>query len=129
MPLVCSGSLTSALFKSGYINKYWTVEGPTSTVKQSLMQTGTGISIAASGLEMGATLKVIAGVGVAGFAAGPYFSLVSSVSMFKGSDLGMIACKETTFVIKLNGGVARSQALTIVEKTSTLPGCHAGDKA
>jgi hypothetical protein len=147
-------------FKVGYFDKKWDVAGPIGfSAKQSMLQSAAGISIGASGLEMGHQMRVIVGVGVHGFAAGPYFSFTSSVGLFKGSDLGMIQCKEATIVVKLSGGVgylipksvtslinsflralnikyridgegslSPSDAITIINSTSTLPGCRA-DKA
>ena len=70
-----------------------------------MLQTAAGISIGASGLNMAHQMKVIAGLGAGGFAAGPYFSFTSAVGVFKGSDLGMIPCKEATLVVRLSGGV------------------------
>lgn len=93
-------------FKVGYFGGKWDVAGPLGfTAKQSMMQTAAGISIGASGLNMAHQMKVIAGLGAGGFAAGPYFSFTSAVGVFKGSDLGMVPCKEATLVVRLSGGV------------------------
>lgn len=93
-------------FLVGYVNGKWKVAGPGGFKSNTtLMKSANGISIAASGLDMGHMMKVIVGVGVHGFAAGPYFSFTSGIGLFKGSDLGMIQCKEATLVIDLNGGV------------------------
>ncbi len=61
-------------FKVGYFGKKRDVLGPIGfTAKQSMLQTSNGISIGAAGLNMGHEMKVIAGIGAGGFAAGPYF--------------------------------------------------------
>ncbi|HEY4214046.1 MAG TPA: hypothetical protein VGM84_21405 [Steroidobacteraceae bacterium] len=144
-------------FKVGYVGKRWSIAGPVGFhANRTILQTASGITMAASGVDLTNQLQVIAGVGTHGFAAGPYFSFTSTIGLFKGSDLGMIPCREATLVIKLNGGVGYvipqavtdainsilsalnikysirgegglqpRQAATIVEKTSTLPGCHA----
>jgi hypothetical protein len=96
-------------FNVGYIDKKWSVGGPVGfTAKQSMMQTAQGVSIAASGVNLAHQMRVIVGVGAHGFAAGPYFSFTSAVGLFKGSDLGIIPCKEATLVVSLTGGVGYS---------------------
>jgi hypothetical protein len=96
-------------FKIGYFNKRWDVAGPIGfSARQSVLQSAAGISMAASGLNLGHQMRVIVGVGAHGFAAGPYLSFTSAVGLFKGSDLGMIPCKEATLVVNLSGGVGYS---------------------
>lgn len=75
------------------------------SAKQSLLKSAGGVSIAASGLDLAHQMKVVVGVGAFGFVTGPYFAFNSSVGLFKGSDLGMIQCKEATLLVSLNGGV------------------------
>jgi hypothetical protein len=70
-----------------------------------MMKTADGISFGASGIDLTDEVKVIAGIGVHGFAAGPYFRVTSALGVFKGSSLGMIQCKEATIDVKLSGGV------------------------
>jgi hypothetical protein len=98
-------------------------------------------------------------IGAGGFAAGPYFSFTSAVGVFKGSDLGMIPCKEATLVVRLSGGLGYQipksvtnainsvlrtlgikyriegegglspvDPLTIINSSSALKGCKAGEK-
>jgi len=146
-------------FKVGYFGKKWDVAGPLGfTAKQNMLQTSNGISIGASGLNMAHQMKVIAGIGAHGFAAGPYFSFTSAVGVFKGSDLGMIPCKEATLVVRLSGGVgyqipksvtdainfvlrtlkinhriqgegglSPADPITIINSSSALKGCKAGE--
>ncbi len=115
-----------------------------------------GISIAASGLNLTHQMRAVFGVGAWGLATGPYFALKSAVGLFKGSDLGMIQRKEATTVIGMSGGIGylipkpitdaitfilgalriryrvdsfggvESKPVTIINTTSTLPGCNAG---
>jgi hypothetical protein len=93
-------------FKVGYFNKSWNVAGPIGfTSKQSMTRTGTGMSMAVTGLTLADSVKVIAGVGVHGFAVGPYFTFTTAVGAFRNSDIGMIACNGATLDIKLTGGV------------------------
>lgn len=144
-------------FSIGYQNKKWGLAGPLGfSAKQSMLQTAGGISIAASGLNLTHQMKVVFGVGAWGLVTGPYFSLNSAAGLFKGSDLGMIQCREATIVVGMSGGIGyliprpitdainfilgtlhiryrvdgeggvSSDPMTIINKTSTLPGCKAG---
>jgi hypothetical protein len=96
-------------FKVGYFGGKWDVGGPMGfSAKQSMLQSAGGISIAPTGINLTHQLRVIVGIGAAGFCVGPYFSFTSAIGLFKGSDLGMIACREATLVVSLRGGVGYS---------------------
>jgi hypothetical protein len=105
--LSASGDYTfDGAFTVGVVNKQWTIAGPTNfTTQQNMMKTAEGISFGATGIDLTDEIKVIAGIGVHGFAAGPYFRVTSALGVFKGSSLGMIECKEATIDVKLSGGV------------------------
>jgi hypothetical protein len=106
--LSASGDYTfTGGFKVGYFNKKWSPpQGPANfTTNESLVQTGTGISIGLEGLNLADQMKVIVGVGAYGFAAGPYFSFTSAIGAFRNSDIGMIRCNGAILDIKLSGGV------------------------
>ena len=144
-------------FRIGYDGHEWALAGPGGfTAKQTVMQTANGISMAASGLNLTHQMKVVFGVGAFGLATGPYFNFNSAVGLFKGSDLGMVQCKEATLVVGMSGGIGyliprpvtdainfilgslhiryrveseggvSSKPTNIINSTSTLPGCHAG---
>jgi hypothetical protein len=144
-------------FKVGYSAKKWGLFGPTGfSARQSMLQSAGGISIAPSGLDLSHQMKVVFGVGAFGFATGPFFALNSSVGLFKGSDLGMIPCKEATLIVGMSGGIGyliprpvadainfvlgslsikyrvdsegglSSEPMDIINSTSTLKGCNAG---
>ena len=96
-------------FKVGYFNGNWDVAGPVGfKARQSMLQTAGGISIAATGINLTHQLRMIVGIGAGGFAVGPYASFTSAVGLFKGSDIGIVACKEATLVVSLRGGVGYS---------------------
>jgi hypothetical protein len=156
--LSATGDYTfSGSFKVGYDGKSWGLFGPSGfSTKQSIMKSADGISIAASGLNLTHQMRAVFGVGAWGFATGPYFALNTAVGLFKGSDAGMIQCKESTVVVGMSGGIGylipkpitdainfilgalhiryrvdsfggvESKPMTIVNQTSTLPGCKAG---
>lgn len=105
--LSASGDYTfSGGFKVDYTHNKWGVAGPVGfTTVQSMTRTGNGLSMGVTGLNLSNQVKVIAGVGIHGFAAGPYFSFTTAVGAFRNSGIGMIACNGATLDIKLNGGV------------------------
>jgi len=145
-------------FKLGYsAEKGWGLYGPTGfTAKHSLLNSLQGVSIGAMGLNVIHEMKVMYGLGALGFATGPYFGFNSALGLFKGSDLGMIQCKEATFHLGMSGGIGyiipklvadvvnalfgalhikykidnfggvESKPLELLTKTTTLPGCLAG---
>jgi hypothetical protein len=93
-------------FQVGYFNKAWNVAGPIGfATQQSMTRTGTGISMGVTGLTLANQVRIIAGIGIHGFAAGPYFSFTTAVGAFRTSSIGMLACNGATLDIKLNGGV------------------------
>ncbi len=93
-------------FKVGYINKTWTVGGPLGFHQNTnLVESGYGVSLAAAGINLAHSMKVIAGVGAFGFVAGPYFTFTSGVGLARTSDIGMLACMRAPIVVKLSGGV------------------------
>jgi hypothetical protein len=105
--LSATGNYTfSGAFTAGVVKGDWTVKGPVDfSTETNMMKSTDGISLGADGLDLADEVRVIAGIGVHGFAAGPYFRVTSSLGVFKGSSLGMISCKEATIDVKLSGGV------------------------
>jgi hypothetical protein len=105
--LSANGNYTfDGAFTVGVVNSKWTIGGPTNfAAEQNMMKTAEGISFGAAGIDLADEVKVITGIGVHGFAAGPYFRVTSALGVFKGSSLGMIECKEATVNVKLSGGV------------------------
>ena len=93
-------------FRVGYSGGQWGVGGPLGFKQSaSFAQTGQGVSLGVSGISLGHSMRIVAGVGAWGFAAGPYFSFFSAVGMVRNSDIGMLACMSAPVVLKLNGGV------------------------
>ena len=95
--------------KAGYFNGKWQLAGPTNvTASQSLIDNTGGVSITAAGVDMAHVIRVTVGIGAHGFTAGPYVAFTSSVGLFKGSDLGMLPCREATIVMSAHAGVGYS---------------------
>ncbi len=93
-------------FRVGYSGGHWGVGGPLGFKQSaSFAETGRGVSLGASGINLGHSMRIVAGVGAFGFAVGPYFSFFSAVGLTRASDIGMLACMRAPVVLKLNGGV------------------------
>ena len=93
-------------FRVGYSGGQWGVGGPLGFKQAaSFAETGRGVSLGVSGINLGHSMRIVAGVGAFGFAVGPYFSFFSAVGMVRNSDIGMLACMSAPVVLKLNGGV------------------------
>jgi hypothetical protein len=108
-------------FRAGWINGQWEIGVSVGfSTKQSLLTTGSGVSIGANGVVFAHQLKVIAGLGVAGFVAGPYLSISSAASLTKGSDLGMVRCQKATLLIRVSGGVGYAIPQSIANLTNAV---------
>jgi hypothetical protein len=105
--LSATGGYTfTGAFKVGYLHKFWTAEAPNQyTVEQSMTKTAEGVSFGVQGLNLADQVRIIVGLGAAGFAAGPYMSFTSSIGAFKNSSIGMLVCSGATLVVTLGGGV------------------------
>jgi hypothetical protein len=137
-----------------YSNNTWTVGGPIGfQQKQSILGSSTGASLGASGINLTHEMKIIAGIGAGGFAAGPYFALITAVGLFKGPDISAIECRQSTIVVTMTGGIGylipkpiadainfvlgalhvhyqvktfegiQAKPMGILDSSSTLPGC------
>lgn len=133
--LTANGDYTfKGSFKIGYMGGQWAVAAPAEFhQKANIAETGHGVSLGASGISLGHSIKVIAGIGVAGFAAGPYFTFFSAVGLERASDAGMLACTyapiNIKYQIKGEGGLEPSKALTIVNTGDRTGGCQPPDAA
>jgi hypothetical protein len=144
-------------FKIGFRDKSFGLYAPVGFhAKYSPLSSLQGISIAPAGLNIIHEMKVMYGPGAGGFSAGPYFGFNSALGLFKGSDLGMIQCKEATFHLGMSGGIGyiipkpvadvinaifgalhikykidsfggiEAKPMSLLTNTGTLPGCKAG---
>ena len=94
-------------FSAGWREGQFGVGGPGGLhVRESLLQSINGVSLGAAGLNMGHAVRVMAGVGVLGFAAGPYVGLNSTVAVKRHSDLDTLArCRAAALLMDLDAGV------------------------
>ena len=96
----------SGALKAGYFGGRWDITGPTDIKStNNLLANSGGVSIAAGGVNLGHVVRVTVGFGAAGFTVGPFVAFNSALGLFKGSDLGMIPCREVTLVMNMWGGV------------------------
>jgi hypothetical protein len=92
-------------FRVGYINGKWTAAGPSGfSANKSLVESTEGGSVAITAINLGHVLTLIAGVGVAGFAAGPYVNFYSALGVERNSDIGMLPCNSAIFKVDVGGG-------------------------
>jgi|KBSMisStandDraft_5_1062788.scaffolds.fasta_scaffold04664_3 hypothetical protein len=144
-------------FKIGFRDKGFNLSAPVGFhAKYNLLNSLQGINIGPVGLDVIHEMKVMYGPAAGGFAAGPYFGFNSALGLFKGSDLGMIQCKEATFHLGMSGGIGytipkpvadvinaifgalhinykletfagiEAKPMSLLTRTDTLPGCKAG---
>ena len=91
----------------------WSTGGPTGVKPvvslDNLLLSTQGAAFGVTGMVMTHHAKVLVGVGAFGFATGPYGFLNSSVTVTRGSDLGILqgplACKQATLSMGVGAGV------------------------
>jgi hypothetical protein len=96
-----------------YRDGKWSTSGPTGVKPvvslDHLLMSTQGAAYGATGMVMTHHAKVLVGVGAFGFATGPYGFLNSSVTVTRGSDLGILrgplACKQATLSMGVGAGV------------------------
>jgi hypothetical protein len=82
-------------------------ETPTFTVKQSIIDSITGITLGPSGIVFGVEMKFQVGVGVASLSAGPFAGVTVDLGVTNGSSLGaaLARCKGATLDLRGSAGV------------------------
>jgi hypothetical protein len=96
----------------------WGLEGPIGydgenfqtpkfTVKQSIIDSITGITLGPSGIVFGVEMKFQVGVGVASLSAGPFAGVTVDLGITNGSSLGasLVRCKGATLDLRGSAGV------------------------
>jgi hypothetical protein len=80
---------------------------PTFTVKQSIIDSITGITLGPSGIVFGLEMKFQVGVGVAELSAGPFAGVIVDLGVTNGSSLGaaLARCKGATLDLRGSAGV------------------------
>lgn len=96
-----------------YRDGKWSTGGPTGVKPvvslDNLLMSTQGVAYGVTGMVMTHQAKVLVGVGAFGFATGPYGFINSSVTVTRGSDLGILqgplACKQATLSMGVGAGV------------------------
>lgn len=92
--------------RMGYSDGRFGAGAPTSlSVKRSLLQSTSGVSLGVTGFVFAHKLKMTVGIGGFGFVVGPYASLTSAVGVTNGSDLGIVKCKGATLDLDMAFGI------------------------
>ncbi len=73
--------------------------------QETLLPSIEGVAFGPTGLVLTHSIKVIVGVGVAGFVAGPFVTNNSSVTAARASDLGIVGCRRETVAMAVAAGV------------------------
>ncbi len=108
-------------FLAGYRDKKWGLGTPLGFKQAaSFAQTGDGVSLGLSAINLGHSTKIIVGIGAWGFAAGPYFTFFSAVGLAKTSDIGMLKCFSAPVVLKMNGGVGYMIPQTVTRAINSI---------
>ena len=83
-----------------------TAVAPTLTVKESILDNITGVTIGPSAAVLASRVKILLGVGAPGFAAGPFSSVTVAVGFGRGSVLGtpVADCKTASLNLWIGGG-------------------------
>jgi hypothetical protein len=98
---------------------------PTFTVKQSIIDSITGITLGPSGIVFGLEMKFQVGVGVAELSAGPFAGVIVDLGVTNGSSLGaaLARCKGATLDLRGSAGVGLEiSAAAIPILRNLLPG-------
>ena len=82
-----------------------TVLTPVVTEEKSFIDSLQGISVGVNGLVVAYQIKVLAGVGVPLFSAGPYAAMTVSTGLTVGSDLGIVKCRIASLDVVAAGGL------------------------
>jgi|GEM_PF-1698080 len=102
-------------FTMGIVNGRQTLGGPSRvSVNKSLLNSTKGVALGPQGLIIGHAMRVMVGVGAFGFATGLYVDFITSFSVTRGSDLGIVMCRGGTLDMNVAGGVGYSLPKPIV---------------
>jgi hypothetical protein len=104
--------LTGGL-RVGYRDGSWSMGGPTGVTPvenlDNLLLTTQGAAVGVTGMVMTHHANVMVGIGAFGFLTGPYGFLNSSVTVTRGSSIGLLqgplTCKQATLSMGLGAGV------------------------
>ncbi|MEO6926084.1 MAG: hypothetical protein ABI129_05380 [Rhodanobacter sp.] len=94
----------SGAIKMDYENGRWNIPPLKMTLKNNLASNVSGLSVGINSLAFAIDQRLLVGVGVLGFAAGPYVNLISSITSLKQASQ-VPDCRQGTFGMQLGGGI------------------------
>lgn len=97
----------------------WAVDGPLGfdgtslttpsiTPKDKLVDTLAGVSVGINSVVVAISFEFGLQVGLPVAGAGPYARMITSVTLLNGSSIGIVQCRQTTFLLNLKAGVGVS---------------------
>ena len=78
------------------------------TVEQDLFRNMSGVSVGATGLRLGHTLSVTAGIGALGFTAGPSVNLHTQFQIGRGPTITLVQCRDVAVAVGVDAGLGWS---------------------
>lgn len=94
----------SGAIRMDYQNGRWNIPPLKMTLKNNLASNVSGLSMGINSLAFAIDQRLLVGVGVLGFAAGPYVNLISSITSLKQASQAS-DCRQGTFGMQLGGGI------------------------
>jgi hypothetical protein len=78
------------------------------TIERNLFKNMSGVSVGKSGLRLGHTLSVIAGIGALGFTAGPGVDLHTQFQIGRGPTITIVQCRDVAVAVGVDGNLSWS---------------------
>ena len=101
---------------------------PAMAVVQPMMEGIGGIPVGISGIVFAFEFRFLVGLGTADWQAGPYFKLISSFGISRGSALTMVNCTGLTIKVDLGGGVGLQASTPVADFLKKVLGADAKNK-
>ncbi len=92
----------------GYVNNHWGASGMHMEMKHNLADSVSGVSVGMNSLVFGVNQTLMIGLGAFGFSAGPYVSLVSTITALDQSSIALRPCTQGTFNMGVYAGIGWS---------------------
>jgi hypothetical protein len=92
----------------GYIDGTWGGGTPIMSMNRNLADGVSGVSMGINSLVFGIRQEVLVGIGMFGFATGPYAAVSTSFTALKQASEALTDCRQATFTMSLSAGVGYS---------------------
>jgi hypothetical protein len=92
----------------GYIDGSWGGGPPLMSINKNIANGVSGISVGINSLVFGIRQELLVGIGMFGFATGPYAAVSTSFTALKQASQAMVDCRQATFTMDLSAGVGYS---------------------